>query len=92
MSGDRDSTATPGSPGWPWDDPKFSLLILLALILIAIASAGVKRVLPAKPVARTIQLGAPQFVPMSDQNTSDAARLLGSSLAQLVREGGEETP
>jgi hypothetical protein len=91
VSDERDST-TPDGSGWPWDDPKFSLLILLVLLLIAIASAGVKRVMPAKPVARTIQLGARQFVPMSEEATSDAARLLGSSLAQLVREGGEATP
>ncbi|MGO9181402.1 MAG: hypothetical protein ACLQBX_04855 [Candidatus Limnocylindrales bacterium] len=92
MSDQRDSAAAPGSSGWPWDNPKLDLLILLVLFLIAIASAGVKRVVPAKPVARTIQLGAPQLVPMSEEDTSDAGRLLGSSLAQLVREGGEETP
>jgi hypothetical protein len=85
-------TATPDNPGWPWDNPKLDLLILVVLILLAIASAGVKWVVPAKPVARTIQLGAPQLVPMSDEDTSDAARLLGSSLAQLVRAGGEEAP
>jgi len=91
VSDERDP-APPGSSGWPWDDPKLSLLILIVLILIAIASAGVKRVVPAKPVARTIRLGAPQLAPLSDSDADDAARLLGSSLAQLVREGGEKTP
>jgi hypothetical protein len=91
VSDERDAT-TPNSPGPPWDNPVLDLVIVLVLLLIAIAGAALKRLVPSKPVARTIRLGAPQFAPLSEPDAADAARLLGTSIAQLMTEGGEETP
>jgi hypothetical protein len=67
-------------------------VIVVLLLLMAIALAAMKRVAPSKPVARTIQLGAPQFAPLSERDADDAARLLGTSIVQLMTEGGEEAP
>ena len=89
---ERNAATTTGSSGPPWDNPVLDLAIVLLLILVAIAGAAVKRLVPSKPVARTIRLGAPGFAPLSESDADDAARLLGTSIAQLVTEGGEETP
>ena len=86
-----DTAATPSSSGPPSDNRALDLVIVLLLILVAIAGA-VKRAVPSKPVARTVRLGAPQFAPLSERDADDAARLLGTSIAQLVTEGGEEMP
>ncbi len=91
MSDELDAGTTPGSPGLPWDNPVFDLVLVLLLLLVALAG-GFKRVVPSKPVARTIQLAPPQFAPLSASDADDAAHLLGSSLAELWTAGGEETP
>ncbi len=91
MSDERDAAGTTNRLGPPWDNPAFDLLILVVLILLALASRAKQAVQP-KPVATTIRLGAPQFVALSEPDAADAARLLGSSLAGLWTEGGEETP
>ena len=90
MSDEQDAGANPNRPGPPWDNPAFDLLILVVLILLALASRAKRAVRPT-PVAPTIRLAAPQFAPLSEPDAADAARLLGSSLAQLMTEGGEET-
>jgi hypothetical protein len=67
-------------------------VIVLLLILLAIAGTALKRKVPSKPVVRTIRLGAPQFAPLPEPDAADAARLLGTSIAQLMTEGEDETP
>ncbi len=91
MSDEPDATASPITLGPPWDNQVFDLVLVLLLILIAIAG-GFKRAASSKPVAKTIRLAEPQFAPLSEPDAADAARLLGTSLAQLMAEGGEETP
>ena len=92
MSDERDAAGTPHRLGPPWDNPAFDLLILVLLVLLALAGRAKRAVQPKPVVAPTIRLGAPQFTALSGSDAAEAAHLLGSSLAQLMAEGGEETP
>ena len=92
MSDERDAATAPSSSGPPWDNPVLDFVIVIVLLLIAIAVAAMKRAVPSKPVVSTIRLSAPQFAPLSEPDAADAARILGTSIADLITEGGKEAP
>jgi len=61
------------------------LLTILVIVLLWVSGAFKRIFLPAAPARpSTIRLGAPRLVAMSDSEATDAAHLLGSSVAALM--------
>lgn len=92
MNGEQGTPNSASDLQSPGDDRLFDLVVFVLLLILVAIEGGVKRGLQGKPVAATIQLAEPQHVPLSAHDTAAAAQLLGSGLAQLVRDGGKETP
>ena len=76
------------SEGWEaWAHEHPLALLVLSLVLVCLALTGVLQDLfPPAPATPALPLAAPRLVPLSGAAASEAAQLLGSSLARLYTE------
>ena len=76
------------SEGWEaWAHEHPLAVLVLTVVLICLALTGALQVLfPPAPEAAPLPLAAPRLVPLSGAAATEAAQLLGSSLAHLYAE------
>lgn len=84
LDGDRSD----GFEAWAHEHPLAVLVLVLVFIYLTVTGA-LKDLFPPEPASATLPLAAPRLVPLSGAAASEAAQLLGSSLARLYAEPRE---
>ena len=70
---------------WARENPLAVLVLTVVLICLALTGA-LQDLFPPAPEAAPLPLAAPRLVPLSGAAATEAAQLLGSSLAHLYAE------
>ena len=84
LDGDRSD----GLEAWAREYPLALLVLVLVLAYLAVTGA-LQDLFPPAPETAALPLAAPRLVPLSSADATEAAQLLGSSLAHLYAEQGE---
>lgn len=83
-----DGVRSDGFEGWAREHPLACLVLSLVLVYLALTGA-LQDLFPPAPATPALPLAAPRLVPLSGAAASEAAQLLGSSVARLYAEPGE---
>ena len=74
-----------GWEAWAREHPLAVLALTLVLVCLALTGA-LQDLFPPAPAVAALPLAAPRLVPLSGAAATEAAQLLGSSLARLYAE------
>ena len=83
-----DADRSDGFEAWAREHPLAVLVLTFVLVCLAL-TGGLQDLFPPAPATPALPLAAPRLVPLSGAAASEAAQLLGSSLARLYAEPGE---
>jgi hypothetical protein len=74
---------------WAREHPLALLGLVLVFIYLSLTGA-LNDIFAAEPASAPLPLAAPRLVPLSGADATEAAQLLGSSVARLYAEQGED--